>query len=210
MRPVPRRVASLRLDHLLILAGGILMTVGSVMPWIKGATRMNGTIAWTGLDDTGEGLMLFAAALALAAWVRWRGVLESELTPRARLIPLVVAIGCAFLWAIAFQKALYLSWFDLPVGARPQAGLLIAGVGVLLAIGGGLLAATDPASLAAARATAEAEKRRSGAGRDGAASDRLRRGGGEPPRPDEYSVGGRVDRVSGRRDGEPDDDRDRG
>jgi hypothetical protein len=198
------------MDHTLVLLGGVVMTAGSLMPWLTGSTRTHGNLDWTGLDDTGEGAMLMAAALGLAGWVRWRGALEREITPRARFIPLAVAIGCAFLWVIAFQKMLYLSWFELEVGARPQAGLLVAALGIVLTVAGGLLAATDPESLAAEKAAAEREKRRSGAGGDGAASDRFRRGGGgRPPNPDEYSVVGRVDRVSGRRDDEPDDVRDR-
>jgi hypothetical protein len=187
------------------------MTVGSLMPWITGSTRVNGYLDWTGLDDTGEGTMLIAGALGLVAWIRLREVLERELTPATRFIPLAVATACLLVWVIAFQKMLYLSWFDLPVGARPQAGLLVAAVGVASALVGALLAATDPDSVAAARVRAERERQRSGAAGDGAASERLRRGGGgSPPNPDEYSVVSRVDRASGPSDAGSDDDRARG
>jgi hypothetical protein len=198
MAPRLRRIAGARLDHALVLLGGALLTMGSLLPWIEGSTRLNGYVSWTGMDDTAEGGMLIAAALVLAAWVRWREMLEREVTPGTRFVPLAVAGGCALLWVIAFRKMLYLSWFDLEVGARPQVGLLVAGLGVVAAAVGGLLAATDPDSVAAARRAAEGEKRRSGAGGVGAASERFRRGGGgRPPRPDEYSVEGRVDRASG-------------
>lgn len=206
-----RRLAGIRLDHLLLLVGGAVMALGAWLPWIRGSTRLNGYIDWTGFSDTGEGAMFLAAALGLGAWVRWREVLETEMTPRLRFLPLAVAGACALLWVIAFRKALYLSWFELEVGARPQVGLLVSAFGIVLALAGSVLAATDPGSVAAARAAAERERRRSGAGGDGAASDRLRRGGGEgPPNPDEYSVVARVDRASGRADAGGDADRDRG
>ncbi len=198
--PAPRRrIGRFRLDELLLLAGGGLMTIGSLMPWITGSTRMNGYLDWTGLDDTGEGTMLIAGALALVAWIRMRDLLQRELTPATRFTPLVVAIACLLVWVIAFQKVLYLSWFDLAVGARPQPGLLVALLGIASAVAGAMLAATDPDAVAAAKAAAERDRRRSGAGGVGAASDQVRRGGGgRPSNPDEYSVVGRVDRSSDR------------
>lgn len=202
---VPRRVSGRRLDHVLILVGGAIASLGSLLPWLDGSTRLNGTLHWTGIDDTGEGLMLIAASLALAGWVRWRGALERELTPQVRFLPIVVAVGGALLWVIATRKMLYLSWWEIEVGARPQPGLWIAGLGLAVLIAGGILAATDPGSVAAARAAREQERRRSGAGGDGAASDRFRRGGGgRPPGPGGYSVLSRVDRTSGPAGGEGD------
>jgi hypothetical protein len=171
-----------------------------VMPWVTGSTRLIGSIDWTGLDDTGEGAMFLAASLVLLAAVRWRGNL-AEISPRARIIPLVVVVACALLWVIAYRKILILSWFEIAVGARPQPGLYISGAGILIAFLGALLAATDPESVAGARAIAERQRRRSGAGGDGAASERVRRGGGRPSSPDDYSVVGRVDRVSSGDDG---------
>lgn len=210
-RPDFRRLAGARIDHVLLLAGGAVTALSAWLPWIRGSTRLNGYIDWTGFSDTGEGAMFLAAGLAIAAWVRWRGVLEIEMTPRLRFLPLAVGVACALLWVISFRKALYLSWFELEVGARPQVGLLVSAVGIVLVLAGAALAATDPDSVAAARAAAEREKRRSGAGGDGAASDRLRRGGGgSPPNPDEYSVVSRVDPASGRADAGGDVDRERG
>jgi hypothetical protein len=211
MRDVPRRIGRRRTDNLVLLSGGAIVAVGSVMPWIQGSTRLNGTVDWSGLDDTGEGLMLIAIALAVAAWVRWREPLERELTPRVRFFPLVVAVAGALLWLIAAQKMLYLSWWDLEVGARPQLGLLVTALGLGVMIAGGWLAATDPAAVARARDAKKREERRSGAGGDGAASDRYRRGGGgRPPGPGGYSVVSRVDPTSVRASAEGDDDRVRG
>jgi hypothetical protein len=208
---VPRRWGRYRTDHVLLLLGGLVVTVGSLMSWIRGSTRLSGNIDWSGLDDTGEGAMLIAAVLAVVAWIRWRGALERELTPQVRFLPLVVSVGGALLWVIAVRKMFYLSWWDLEVGARPQPGLWIVGLGLAVMIAGGVIAATDPDSVAAARAAREREKRRSGAGGDGAASDRYRRGGGgRPPGPGGYSVVSRVDRTSGRAGAEGDDDRVRG
>jgi hypothetical protein len=199
--PRLRRIGGVRLDHVLILVGCLVMTAGAVMPWIRGSTRMIGSVDWTGLDDSGEGAMFFAASLALIGAIRWRGTL-AEISPRTRFIPLIVAIACALLWTIAFRKIVYLSWFEIAVGARPQPGLFIAVAGILIALAGAILAATDPESVAAARSIAEGQRQRSGAGGDGAASERVRRGGGgRPSSPDDYSVVGRVERVSSGDDG---------
>lgn len=180
------------------------MLLGSLMPWLVGSTRLNGYLDWTGMDDTGEGAMLIVAALALGAWIRLRGALE-EISGRARFIPMALATGCGLLWVIAFRKALYLSWFELEVGARPQPGLLIAGFGILVTLAGGLLAATDPDSVAAARAADARERRGSGAGGGvGAASSDARRRGENPSSGDEYSVVGRVAPATDR-DGEADE-----
>src|SRR5829696_6343530 len=161
--PRLRRIRGVRLDHVLILVGCLVMTAGAVMPWIRGSTRLIGA-------------------------VRWRGTL-AEISPRTRFIPLIVAIACALLWTIAFRKIVYLSWFEIAVGARPQPGLFIAVAGILIALAGAILAATDPESVAAARSIAEGQRQRSGAGGDGAASERVRRGGGgRPSSPDDYSV----------------------
>lgn len=181
------------------------MSVGSVLPWFRGSTRSLGYLDWTGLHDTGEGAMLIGAAIGLAVFVRLRGTLE-EIGPRARFIPMVIALAGGLLWVVAFRKLLQLSWFELDVGGRPQVGVLMAGLGILVAFAGSLLAATDPESVAAARARAEAERRESGAGGGvGAASSRARRGGESPPGRDEYSVVSRVDRLR-RRDDDADDD----
>ncbi len=195
------RISGIRADHALLAVGGALMAVGSVLPWIRGSTRLNGYLDWTGLDDTGEGAMLIGAVVLLAIWVRWRRNWE-ELGSRARLAPFVILVACALLWLIAFRKTLYLSWFELAVGARPQPGLLIAGLGVVVALAGSVLVALDPAGLTGGPGSARDDRRRSGAGGEGTASGRIQRGGGAPPDPDEYSVVARVDRLSGRDDDE--------
>jgi hypothetical protein len=204
--PTPRIVRGIRLDLALLLAGAAALAVGSFLPWIEGSTRLNGRVDWNGFDDTSEGLMIITAALAIVAWIRWRDLLAREVSHGTRWIPLALAVSSLLLWIIAFQKVLYLSWFEIEVGARPQVGMLVVGLGALLALAGGALAATDPDAIAAARASADRDRRRSGAGGDGAASSRIRRGGGgRPPAPGGYSVVGRVDRSSGRPDGGGDD-----
>ena len=118
------------------------MAVGSFMPWLVGPTKTIGHVDWTGLDDTGEGAMLVFTALALVGWVRWREELLS-IEARARWLPLVVAVASLLLWVIAFRKAIALSYFEIEAGARPQLGLLVAGFGTLVAVGGGLLALAE-------------------------------------------------------------------
>ena len=203
-----RRILGVRADHALLTAGSAIMVVGSFLPWIEGATRLNGYVDWTGMDDTGEGAMFVGAVVLLAVWLRWRRSWE-ELGSRARFMPLAIVVACALLWVIAFRKALYLSWFELAVGARPQAGLLLAGVGIVVALSGAVLVALDRAGLLGADGRRDPKTRRSGAGGDGAASGRFGRGGGGPAEPDGYSVVARVDRLSGRGDDPNDDDPDR-
>lgn len=141
------RIQRPRLDHALLLASAALLVVGSVLPWVRGSTRVNGYIDWTGLDDTGDGGILIAVALVLAAAVRWRGALE-EIDRRSRWIPLGAAITATLIWVIAMRTALYLSWFELEVGARPQIGLLLAGLGCLTGLVGGFVASRTPADRA--------------------------------------------------------------
>ncbi len=198
------RLAGIRVDHGLLAGGCALIVAGSFLPWIRGATRLNGNLSWTGFDDTGEGAMLLGGVVFLAVWMRWRRNWE-ELGSRARFAPLVIAIASALLWVIALRKALYLSWFELAVGARPQVGLLVAGLGVIVVLGAAVLVAKDREGVTGDLADREAQTGRSGAGGDGAASGGFRRGGGELPSPAGYSVVGRVDRLSGRAGGEGDD-----
>jgi len=134
----PRRRTVPRLDHALLVAGAIVMIVGSFMPWIHGQTRRAGFVDWTGIDDTGEGGMLLVCALIILGFVRWRGSLE-DIEPRTRWLPLLVAIAATFLWVIPLRKILGLV-YDVPGGARPQLGLFLAGIGVLFTLGGALLA----------------------------------------------------------------------
>jgi hypothetical protein len=139
------RTGRLRLDHALLVAAAAVMTVGSAMSWIRGSTRMNGYVDWSGLHDTGDGAILITIGLLLVAWVRWRGILE-ETEPRSRWVPFVLGITAGLIWVIALRKALYLAWFDLAVGARPQLGLFVAGIGTLLATAGGWLASQTRAA----------------------------------------------------------------
>lgn len=193
--PLPRatrRFLGVRADHALLALGSGLMVVGSFLPWIRGSTRVNGYLDWTGLDDTGEGVMLIGAVVLLAIWVRWRSSWE-ELGSRARLTPLVIAIACALLWLIAFRKVLYLSWFELAVGARPQPGLLIAGLGIAVVGLGSLLVAMDRAGLTG------------GAGPAGGPGNGHSRGADRAPNPGAYSVVARVDRPGERDHGDDGD-----
>jgi hypothetical protein len=136
--PPSRRRWSPRLDHALLVAGAVLMIVGSFMPWIYGQTRRIGFVDWTGIDDTGEGGMLLVCALIVLGFVRWRSALE-DIEPRTRWLPLLVATAATFLWVIPLRKILGLV-YDVPGGARPQLGLFLAGIGVLFTLGGAVLA----------------------------------------------------------------------
>jgi hypothetical protein len=127
-----------RLDHALLVGGAAVMIVGSFMPWIHGQTRRVGFVDWTGIDDTGEGGMLLVCALIVLGFVRWRSSLE-DIETRTRWLPLLVAIASTFLWVIPLRKILGLV-YEVPGGARPQFGLFLAGIGVLLTLGGGVLA----------------------------------------------------------------------
>lgn len=199
-----RRFLGTRSGHVLVLVGSLVMTVGSLMPWLVGSTRFVGNLNWTGLDDSGEGAMLISAAIALVLFVRLRRSLD-ELGPRSRFIPVGVTVVCGLLWVVAVRKVLQLSWFELEVGARPQPGLFVAGFGILLALAGSLLLAMDPDRQGEAGESGEARKRGSGAGGGfGTASTLVRREGEIPPNRDDYSVVTRVDRPTGR-DGDADD-----
>ncbi|MDQ2966283.1 MAG: hypothetical protein M3R57_10590 [Chloroflexota bacterium] len=91
--PRPARRRSLpRLDHTLLVAGAAIMVVGSFMTWVRGQTRMSGSVDWTGIDDTGEGGMLPVCPIMILAFVRWRGSLE-DIEPRTRWLPFLVAIA---------------------------------------------------------------------------------------------------------------------
>jgi hypothetical protein len=128
-----------RLDDVLLVVGTVVVIVGSLLPWVSGATRLIGTIHWTGLDDTGEGLMLIALAIPILAYVRWRERLE-EIEPQARWLPLGIAVVSALLWTIALRKAFYV-WFPESVaGAHPEIGLLVTAVGIAAWLAGGWLA----------------------------------------------------------------------
>jgi hypothetical protein len=148
----------LRRDHLLLLAGSALMTLGAFMPWLRGSTRRSGYIDWSGLSDTGEGGMLIACAVVVLAFVRWRGMLE-EIEPRIRWLPLAVGIAAGCLLLISFQKALNLSWWEIEPGARPQAGFLVSGLGIALTVGGGWLAARRRANADIVEAAARRKER---------------------------------------------------
>jgi hypothetical protein len=202
--PSARRFLGTRSAHALVLVGSLVMTVGSLMPWLRGSTRFVGNLNWTGLDDSGEGAMLIAAAIGLVLFVRLRRSLD-ELGPRSRFIPLGVSVVCALLWVVALRKVLQLSWFELEVGARPQPGLFVAGFGILLALAGSLLVAMDLDGEGELREGGDARKRGSGAGGGfGTASTHVRREGEIPPNRDDYSVVTRVDRPTSR-DGDADD-----
>jgi amino acid transporter len=136
--PPARGRWSLRLDHVLLVVGAVVMIVGSFMPWIHGQTRRAGFLDWTGIDDTGEGGMLLVCALIVLGFVRWRGSLE-DIEPRTRWLPLLVAIAATFLWVIPLRKILGLV-YEVPGGARTQFGLFLAGIGVLFTLGGAVLA----------------------------------------------------------------------
>lgn len=152
--------ATQRLDHLLLVAGAIVMTIGSSMSWITGSTRQRGNIDWTGFNDTGEGAMLMFCGLVAVLFVRYRGILEGTDSP-ARWIGLGAGLAALALWAVAFQKILSLSWWEIEVGARPQLGIYVALLGVVLTIVGGALAGRRRASPeVAARAGRQAAARR--------------------------------------------------
>jgi hypothetical protein len=188
-RSATGRRPQLRRDHLLLLAGAGLMTIGAFMPWLRGATRSSGTIDWSGLSDTGEGGMLIACAAVLLAFVRWRGILE-EIEPRIRWLPLATGVAAGCLLLISFQKALHLSWWEIAPGARPQAGFLVCGIGIALTVGGGWLAARRRANAEIVQAAARRE-------------ERVLAGRPKPPDPrvsaDGYAVKARLD-SRGRKD----------
>jgi len=92
-----------RRDDGLLVVGSAVIVVGSLLPWISGATRFIGTVHWTGLDDTSEGAMLIGLAIAILACVRWREQL-AEIEPRIRWLPLGIAVLSALLWTIALRR----------------------------------------------------------------------------------------------------------
>ncbi|HEY7591248.1 MAG TPA: hypothetical protein VH723_09655 [Candidatus Limnocylindrales bacterium] len=123
----------------MLVAGFVVMTGGALMPWIRGMTRFLGFIDWTGLSDSGEGAMMSACGLLALGFIRWRGVLE-ELDPRSRWLALVFGAAAACLWAIALRKVLTLEFGGVN-GAHPQPGIYVAGIGALITLAGGWLAA---------------------------------------------------------------------
>jgi hypothetical protein len=122
----------------ILLAGAGLLVVGSLLPWIRGYTRAIGPIDWNGLSDTGDGLILIVFAAITAAAVRWRRSL-GELEPASRWIPLIVAIAAACIWLTVRWKVDYLTYAEIEVGARAQAGLVVVAIGVLFCVVGGWL-----------------------------------------------------------------------
>jgi hypothetical protein len=122
----------------ILLAGAGLLVVGSLLPWIRGYTRTIGPIDWNGLSDTGDGLILIVFAAITAAAVRWRRSL-GELEPASRWIPLIVAIAAACIWLTVRWKVGYLTYAEIEVGARAQAGLVVVAIGVLFCVVGGWL-----------------------------------------------------------------------
>jgi hypothetical protein len=168
MRQYVERAARVRLDHALLVAGPILMTIGSSMPWITGSTRNRGNIDWTGFNDTGEGAMLMLCGLVAVMFVRWRGILEGTDSP-ARWIGLGAGVAALALWGVAFQKILSLSWWELEVGARPQLGIYLALLGAVLTVVGGALAGrrrANPDVVEQARRRAARRRPKSGFDRD--------------------------------------------
>lgn len=127
-----------RRDDGLLVVGSAVIVVGSLLPWISGATRFIGTVHWTGLDDTSEGAMLIGLAIAILACVRWREQL-AEIEPRIRWLPLGIAVLSALLWTIALRKALYVWYPESAAGAHPDVGLLVTGVGIVAWLAGGWL-----------------------------------------------------------------------
>jgi hypothetical protein len=186
--PTPTsRARAIRRDHLLLLGGAALMALGSLMPWLRGATRRSGTIDWTGLSDTGEGAMLLAAGVLILVFVRWRGLLE-EIEPRTRWLGFGTGVVALLLLVIAFQKALMLSWWEIEPGARPQVGFLVAFVGAAMTLVGGWAAAKRRAN----EDVAAAARRRERSHRPPSDFDRDARVGS-----DGYSVRKRVDPRDG-------------
>jgi hypothetical protein len=179
----PRWLDVPRWDHALLIAGAIVITIGSSMPWIVGSTRRRGNIDWTGFNDTGEGAMLMGCAFVALLFVRWRGVLEGG-DPRWRWMGMGAALAALGLWVIAFRKVLSLAWWEIEPGARPQLGIYVAFAGVILTLAGAAIAVRRRANEDVARRA----RRQVARGRPPSAFDQEGRVGA-----DGYAVRGRVD-----------------
>jgi len=132
------RIRGVRLSSVLLVAASAVTVLAAYLPWIHGETKYNGFLHWTGLDDWADGLLLIFLSLGHLLYVRLRSAIL-EVEPRARWLPLALALMSAGVWWIAFDRANSLVYVGPPDGARVQVGLYVELGAVLLALTGGVL-----------------------------------------------------------------------
>jgi hypothetical protein len=123
--------------RLLLLAGGALLFVGSLMPWVSAFSDQVGRIAWTGVDGRGDGGILMFLGVLLGSFALW-GRAAVEAWDPVRFVPLGLVALVVGDYVIAFRETSHLIEEGVGTG-RLEIGLYVVGVGVLLVVPGAIL-----------------------------------------------------------------------
>jgi hypothetical protein len=123
--------------RLLLLAGGTLLFVGSLLPWVSAFSDQVGRVAWTGVDGRGDGGILMFLGVLLGGFALW-GRSAVEAWEPVRYVPLGLVALIVGDFVIAFRETSRLIEEGVGTG-RLEIGLYVVGVGVLLVVPGAIL-----------------------------------------------------------------------
>ena len=123
--------------RLLLLGSAVLITAGSILPWVSGTSEFVGRISWNGMDGKGDGGVLSFLAILLAAYGLWGQRIVDSWAP-VRYVPGLLMAMVVPVYVVAFRETARLISEGVGVG-RLEIGLYVVGLGLVLGVPGAVL-----------------------------------------------------------------------